>query len=526
MEYLIGKTIDNYRILEVIGRGGMGVVLKAVDTNLEKVVALKMMDPFLAKNEEFVRQFKNEAKLLAKSENPNIVIVHALRETESQFFMVMEYVESEPLSKHISENGPCSFSEIMSISKQLLNAIGHAHKVRVLHRDIKPSNILLCNDGKIKITDFGLAKVIQQKGLESTVSQIRAGTLYYMSPEQVKGLKDIDERSDIYSIGMTIYEMIAGRVPFEKSDSEYTIQKKIIDGAIPSPAVPRSDIPKQLIKLVLKAINKEPSKRFQNITEMSEYLSKTEYPHSDNTTKLIPKTFAKINGSGKIKKKNKIIISSLSVLLLIVLSIAIYLLFIRGEPKVVIDPNINKNSMVNLIIKSNPAGANVIIDSISKGKTELHIDSLAIKTYLIALQLKGYEEWSSSYNFLPGDTTIAIDLKKIVVTDFARLNLKMDEEGSIFVDNSRFSVNANNLISQNLTAENHRVKFVNKNNVIKESTVVLKNGTSRNLTCYFQHLVSIGTLDENGNSIWASLFINGTKADIVTPTEITLSAGL
>ena len=235
MESLIGKTIDNYRILEVIGRGGMGVVLKAVDTSLEKIVALKMIDPFLAEDENFVRRFKTEAKALAKLENPNIVSVHALRETDKGLFMVMEYVDAKPLSKHLADNGPLSIKDIIAVSKQLLNAIGHAHEFGIIHRDIKPSNILLCYDGKIKVTDFGLAKVIQQKDAASTVTQARAGTLYYMSPEQVKGLKNVDTRSDIYSLGMTIYEMTAGRVPFEKTDSDFTIQKQIVEGELPSP---------------------------------------------------------------------------------------------------------------------------------------------------------------------------------------------------------------------------------------------------------------------------------------------------
>ncbi|HLG31419.1 MAG TPA: serine/threonine-protein kinase, partial [Ignavibacteriaceae bacterium] len=132
MESLIGKTVDSYRILEVIGRGGMGVVFKAIDTNLEKIVALKMIDPFLARDENFVKRFKTEAKALARLENPNIVRVFALRETESGLFMVMEYVEAKPLSNCIQENGPFSISESISITKQLLNAIGHAHKVGVI----------------------------------------------------------------------------------------------------------------------------------------------------------------------------------------------------------------------------------------------------------------------------------------------------------------------------------------------------------------------------------------------------------
>jgi eukaryotic-like serine/threonine-protein kinase len=268
MESLIGKTIDNYRVLEVIGRGGMGVVFKALDDNLEKIVALKMIDPFLARDENFVRRFKTEAKALARLENPNIVGVHALRNTEAGLFMVMEYVESQPLSNYLRDNGPFNIKDAISILKQLLNAIGHAHEVGVIHRDIKPSNILLCDNGKIKVTDFGLAKVVQQKSGASTVTQARAGTLYYMSPEQIKGLKNVDIRSDLYSLGMTVYEMLTGRVPFDKTDSDFTIQRQIVDGEIPSPVKFNATIPKKMIKIIQKSINKEPEKRYQSANEM------------------------------------------------------------------------------------------------------------------------------------------------------------------------------------------------------------------------------------------------------------------
>lgn len=189
MDQLIGKVIDNYKILEVIGRGGMGVVFKAMDMNLEKIVALKMIDPFLARDENFLQRFKTEARALARLENQNIVGVHALRETEFGLFMVMEYVSARTISEWLREKGRYTANETVSIGVQIINAIGHAHKVGVIHRDIKPNNILLCDDGTVKVMDFGLAKVVQEQGSQITVTHAAAGTLFYMSPEQVKGLK-------------------------------------------------------------------------------------------------------------------------------------------------------------------------------------------------------------------------------------------------------------------------------------------------------------------------------------------------
>jgi serine/threonine protein kinase len=224
----------------------------------------------LAQDENFLKRFKTEARALAKLENPNIVMVHALRETEFGVFMVMEYVEAKTLTDWIREKGSFSWQDTLKISIQLLNAISHAHGVGVIHRDIKPGNILLTEDFKVKVTDFGLAKVIKQHGPASTVTQMRAGTLYYMSPEQVKGLKNVDFRSDIYSLGMTIYEMLAGRTPFEKTDSDFTIQKQIVEGHIPSPLKFNASIPKPLAKVITKSIEKDPEKRFQTADEMLE----------------------------------------------------------------------------------------------------------------------------------------------------------------------------------------------------------------------------------------------------------------
>jgi eukaryotic-like serine/threonine-protein kinase len=362
MESLIGKTIDNYRILEVIGRGGMGVVFKALDDNLEKIVALKMIDPFLARDENFVRRFKTEAKALARLENPNIVGVHALRNTEAGLFMVMEYVESQPLSNYLRDNGPFNIKDAISILKQLLNAIGHAHEVGVIHRDIKPSNILLCDNGKIKVTDFGLAKVVQQKSGASTVTQARAGTLYYMSPEQIKGLKNVDIRSDLYSLGMTVYEMLTGRVPFDKTDSDFTIQRQIVDGEIPSPVKFNSAIPKRMIKIIQKSINKEPEKRYQSANEMLKDILEFEKNILEERKekvkdKVRDKTFIK---EVKVERKKKtlkpvIILSSITISVLV----GVFFLINSNErenPKSALLSIVTTPEKAEILLNNNPIG--------------------------------------------------------------------------------------------------------------------------------------------------------------------------
>ncbi len=304
MDTMIGQIIDNYKILEVIGRGGMGVVYKATDLNLQKTVALKMIDPFYARNESFLKRFRTEAIALAKLENKNIVGVYALRETDNGIFMVMEYVMAKTVSDWLKEKGPFSINDTVKIIRQLLNAIGHAHKVGVIHRDIKPNNILLCEDGTVKVMDFGLAKLIQEHGEQSTLTQT-AGTLYYMSPEQIKGAK-IDNRTDIYSIGMTIYEMLTGRTPFEKDAGEYNIQKQIIEGKIESPEKYNPGIPKYFVKFIMKALEKNPDKRFQDVTSMlSElYQFDTTETSSNDKTRIISNHESSSNNFWKKKRKS------------------------------------------------------------------------------------------------------------------------------------------------------------------------------------------------------------------------------
>jgi len=422
MESLIGKTVDSYRILEVIGRGGMGVVFKAIDTNLEKIVALKMIDPFLARDENFVKRFKTEAKALARLENPNIVRVFALRETESGLFMVMEYVEAKPLSNCIQENGPFSISESISITKQLLNAIGHAHKVGVIHRDIKPSNILLCNDGSVKVTDFGLAKVIQQKGPASTVTQTRAGTLYYMSPEQVKGLKNVDERSDLYSLGMTVYEMLVGRVPFDKTDSDFTIQKKIVDGEIPSPLKFDSNIPKKLIKIILKSIDKEPEKRFQKADEMIESLNSFEKELSPEK-----KTFEPQQVNVKpIYKQPVFFISAFAVILVIAL---IYSLFLS--------PGTTVAENAYLSILTEPDNAEIVYNDEAIGFTPIE-DFIIKKEGENKIQIKkqGYASIDTLFTIASGETKeFEFKLKK---TGTEKLSITTNPDGAMLYLDSKY----------------------------------------------------------------------------------------
>ena len=267
----IGAEVDGYRIQEVLGQGGMGIVYKAEDVALSRTVALKMIDPGLARDEAFLRRFRSEARALARIDSSHIVRVYALRETSAGLFIVMEYVDGGTVSDLLAE-GPVPWQQALPVIRQTLTALHDAHSVGVWHRDIKPGNILISSTGKVKVTDFGLAKLEQKGDGMQTVTQGISGTLYYMSPEQVKGAVDLDHRSDLYSAGMTIYKMLTDDVPFDRSAGDFAIMRKIVEEPVPRLDGTRDDLPPALVDAAAKALQKDPDARFSSAEAMLQAL--------------------------------------------------------------------------------------------------------------------------------------------------------------------------------------------------------------------------------------------------------------
>ncbi len=266
---MVGQSIDNYSIEELLGQGGMGSVYRALDVNLDRTVALKIMNPGLASNTDFLRRFKSEARVLGRLQHPHIVNIYAFRHVGSHLIIIMEYVSGGTLNDLIEVNGPLKVPKAITLLRQSLQALDFAHSSNIIHRDIKPPNILLTKEHRIKISDFGLAKIQEDTNTTMVTRMgITGGTLYYMPPEQTEELSKVDHRGDLYSLGMTFYQMLAGRVPFDKKSSAFSILRTIDQQLVPPPNTFNPDIPSDLVEVVMKAINKYPDDRYQSAREM------------------------------------------------------------------------------------------------------------------------------------------------------------------------------------------------------------------------------------------------------------------
>jgi predicted Ser/Thr protein kinase len=270
---MTGTEISNYRILEKLGEGGMGVVYKAVDVNLDRTVAIKALNTELTGNPELEQRFRGEARAQANLNHTNLATLYALVIENGKPWMVMEYIEGETFDHMVQRRGPIPALEAIPLFRQALLGIGYAHRMGIVHRDIKPSNMMLNQQGIVKVMDFGIAKVLGSRGMTKTGTQM--GTAFYMSPEQVLN-KGVDIRSDIYSLGVTLYEMLTANVPFG-GDSDYQIMTDHVN--TPPPLLTRfyPYVPAGVQNAVLKSLEKNPDARFQTVEEFGAALE-----HPDN----------------------------------------------------------------------------------------------------------------------------------------------------------------------------------------------------------------------------------------------------
>lgn len=261
---------DRYEIIEQIGTGGMADVYKAKCHKLNRYVAIKVMKSEFSQDKTFVSKFWAEAQSAAGLVNPNVVNVYDVGVENGIYYIVMELVEGITLKKYIEKRGKLPYKEAVSIAIQVANGMDAAHQHNIVHRDIKPQNIIISKEGKVKVTDFGIAKVASSATINTSASM---GSVHYISPEQARGGYS-DERSDIYSLGITIFEMLTGTVPFD-GDSAVAVAVQHIQDSIPAPSQLVEGIPVSVDKIVLKCTQKKTERRYQSASELIADLKKS-----------------------------------------------------------------------------------------------------------------------------------------------------------------------------------------------------------------------------------------------------------
>ena len=265
----VGQIFDRrYRIVRIIGVGGMAVVFEAVDTVMKRTVAVKMLKEEIAGDAQAVKRFINESRAVSMLSHPNIVSIYDVSVRDDLKYIVMERVDGITLKNYMNSRGPLPPKEIMNYTAQILRALDHAHSKGIIHRDIKPQNIMLLKNGKIKVTDFGIAKLPNAETVTMTDKAI--GTVYYISPEQASG-KKIDPRSDIYSLGVVMYEMATGKLPFV-ADSPVSVALMQVNNQPRPPREILPSVPSGVEAMILTAMEKDPDKRFQSASVMLHYV--------------------------------------------------------------------------------------------------------------------------------------------------------------------------------------------------------------------------------------------------------------
>jgi serine/threonine-protein kinase len=262
------KISDRYEIKKLIGEGGMANVYLGYDTILERDVAIKVLRGDLADDEKFVRRFRREAQSASLLNHPNIVQIYDVGEDDGNFYIVMEYIKGQTLKQIIKKRGHLSLAETIDIMSQLTDGLSYAHESYIIHRDIKPQNIMVLDDGMVKITDFGIAMAVNASDLTQTNSVM--GSVHYLPPEQASG-RGSTIKSDIYSLGIVMYEMLMGVMPF-RGETAVEIAMKQLKDPIPSMRKERDDIPQSVENIILKATAKNPKNRYNNVKELYEDL--------------------------------------------------------------------------------------------------------------------------------------------------------------------------------------------------------------------------------------------------------------
>jgi len=315
---MVGKTISHYTILEKLGEGGMGVVYKALDTKLERIVALKLLRPEIMGDQEATKRFIREARAASALNHPNITTIYEIGDWHGRDYICMEYLEGQTVKVKVKSN-PLPIDDVLDIAIQTAEALQEAHAQDIIHRDIKSENIMVTPRGQVKLMDFGLAKLKGTTTLTKDGSTM--GTIAYMSPEQTQG-ENVDQRTDIWSFGVVLYEMITGQLPF-RGDYDQAVIYSILNEEPEAMVRLREDVPIELEQIVNQALTKNPNERYENISSMIEDLNP---PKNRFGTKK-----SRRNSKPQKNVQSKLIYSLASVIVIIAISLVLRPTFLSDK---------------------------------------------------------------------------------------------------------------------------------------------------------------------------------------------------
>lgn len=372
-----------YQIVKELGKGSMGVVYQAHDPNLDLSVALKVLRYDRIESEDFVRRFLAEAKVLGRLDHPNIVRVYNVDVDDGRVYIAMEFIEGEPLSE-ILQRRRFSPEEIIKLGAEIAEALDYAHQKGIIHRDIKPGNILIRPDERIKITDFGIAHIEDPLASVKTQAGEILGTPAYMSPEQVMS-KPIDGKSDLFSLGIILYELSTGNRPF-RGENLPAIFNSITQTNPTDPADVNPVIPKGLSRIIVKCLRKIPDERFHTGKSLAEALRSC----------LLERESAAVVGQSVSRRYRKVVLSMLAIVILLGIGGGIY--YSKSKPGVqkTIENQVKPAPMRLTFLKvdSVPNGAQLFVDGNFKGQTPKGLD-LPVGKHEVRLTLPDYHEWEA-----------------------------------------------------------------------------------------------------------------------------------
>ena len=543
----------------------MGLVYKAENQNLGRTVALKVIAPDLADDDAFLKRFRREARALAHLYHPHIVLVFALRRSDLGLYIEMEYVEGKTLADHLKTGGPMRWPEALPLIKQLLSALQYAHERGVIHRDLKPRNIMLTGDGAVKVMDFGLAKMLEQGTGETTVTAARAGTLCYMSPEQARGLKNVDPRSDLFALALTFYEALAGRLPFKKDESDFTILKAIVEKKFPSPQTFNPALPRRLSKILLKALAKNPAHRYQSAGEMLaaiEAFDEQEQEAYEATVVIAPPPV----DLPKRRPPIRMIIAAVAVMMLglagyVFLPTVIESTATPRRAATVSTPELQGESVDNIVIenpretppspaistqeeppddqptvsearaptgtlmiRSEPPGAQIVLDGTPRGTTPRTLADVPAGRHSLVLRLRGHQAYTTTATVDAQQTrTVRAALSPLTGV----LQATVNPSGRLLIDGAVVLDAVSGAASLDVPVGRRTVIVEHPDFGRWQREVIISPETPAPLTVDFTRFVNVTIIafDTEGNAIRGEILVDGVAMGI-TPRAIQVRAGL